>query len=285
MIYKYTKCESVIAKILADSDMSEKNMRITDIREWIFEAIEHIGAPMQYIQKESGQEGCPILKIHENQVPIPEDMHDLNGIAYSNNPNGPWIPVRSETATFKEPVKHKFTHHEPEQPMRYKLPTAQSQFYGNNLVKYADDKLNSDEDVTYFTKPGWFVFNKPEGYIKLAYKAIATDERGYPLIPDSASYQEAIYWYVMWKLSFSKYLKGSLGGSVRNSANVYYYLQQQWNFFRAQAYAEAMMPTETDMRSIKNEWNKLVPEWDGDDTFFKNVGRKQLNYNDYYYGY
>ena len=89
----------------------------------------------------------------------------------------------------------------------------------------------------------------------------------------------------MWKLSFNKQLKGSLGGSVRNSANVYYYLQQQWNFFRAQAYAEAMMPTETDMRSIKNEWNKLVPEWDGDDTFFKNVGRKQLNYNDYYYGY
>jgi hypothetical protein len=53
-------------------------------------------------------------------------MHDLNGIAYSNNPNGPWVPVRSETATFKEPVKHKFTYHEPEQPMRYKLPTAQS---------------------------------------------------------------------------------------------------------------------------------------------------------------
>jgi hypothetical protein len=46
MIYKYTKCESVIAKIMADSDMSEKNMRVTDIREWIFEAIEHIGAPM-----------------------------------------------------------------------------------------------------------------------------------------------------------------------------------------------------------------------------------------------
>jgi hypothetical protein len=26
--------------------MSEKNMRVTDIREWIFEAVEKIGAPM-----------------------------------------------------------------------------------------------------------------------------------------------------------------------------------------------------------------------------------------------
>lgn len=39
MIYKYTKCESVIAKIMSDSDMSQKNIRITDIREWIFEAV------------------------------------------------------------------------------------------------------------------------------------------------------------------------------------------------------------------------------------------------------
>nr|DAD56338.1 MAG TPA: hypothetical protein [Caudoviricetes sp.] len=46
MIYKYTKCESVIAKIMADSNMQEKNMRITDMREWIFEAVEKIGAPV-----------------------------------------------------------------------------------------------------------------------------------------------------------------------------------------------------------------------------------------------
>ena len=46
MIYNYTRCESVIAKIMADLDLSEKNVRITDIKEWIFEAVEKIGAPM-----------------------------------------------------------------------------------------------------------------------------------------------------------------------------------------------------------------------------------------------
>jgi hypothetical protein len=40
----------------------------------------------------------------------------------------------------------------------------------------------------YFIKPGWIVTNQRKGYIKLAYKAIAVDERGYPLIPDLASY-------------------------------------------------------------------------------------------------
>lgn len=46
MIYNYTKCESVIAKIMSDLNISEKNIRITDMREWIFEAVDKIGAPM-----------------------------------------------------------------------------------------------------------------------------------------------------------------------------------------------------------------------------------------------
>jgi len=45
MIYNYTRCESVIAKIMADLNLSENKLRITDIKEWIFEAVEKIGAP------------------------------------------------------------------------------------------------------------------------------------------------------------------------------------------------------------------------------------------------
>uniref|UniRef100_A0AAU8B7I6 Uncharacterized protein n=1 Tax=Dulem virus 42 TaxID=3145760 RepID=A0AAU8B7I6_9CAUD len=46
MIYKFTTCEAVIAKIMADADMGDSKLRITDIREWMFEAISKIGAPM-----------------------------------------------------------------------------------------------------------------------------------------------------------------------------------------------------------------------------------------------
>jgi hypothetical protein len=77
------------------------------------------------------------------------------------------------------------------------------------------------------------------------------------------------------KLNFPKFLKGKLGGKgVNNNSAVYTYLQQQWNFYRNQAYAEAMMPTADDMQNIKNDWNKLIPDWDGDDSFFKYVGNE-----------
>lgn len=298
MIYKYTKCESVIAKIMADLDSSEVKQRITDIKEWIFEAIDKIGAPMQYISKESGSNGGHVLKIQDNQVPIPSDLVILDAVAYSMDKNGPWIPMSTTTAIFKEPQRkekpiviqtHNLSNKAEEKPeTMQKLPTSQSQLYSNSAMKYAQRMMidNELQKAEYFIKPGWIVTNKDKGYIKLAYKAIATDERGYPLIPDLSSYQEAVYWYVVMKLNFPKFLKGKLGGKgVNNNSAVYTYLQQQWNFYRNQAYAEAMMPTADDMQNIKNDWNKLIPDWDGDDSFFKYVGNEQKILNDYYYGY
>ena len=95
MIYNFTKCESVIAKIMADMDSSEARNRTTDIKEWIFEAIAQIGAPMQYIRRESGTDGLPILKIEDYQVPLPSDIEHLDGVAYSSNQNGQWTPMNN----------------------------------------------------------------------------------------------------------------------------------------------------------------------------------------------
>lgn len=285
MIYKYTKCESVIAKILSDSNMSEKNMRITDIREWIFEAVEKIGAPVQYIQRESGEDGCPVLKLMDGQVEIPCDLETLVAVAWAPSPSGPWIPARSNEQTFKGVNKMSMTtvHHHPDQYIVVDKPYHRSQVLGINYSSKLKEILeNRTDEVTYFVKPGWIVLNRQKGFVKLSYRSIATDERGYPLIPDLASYQEAIYWYVMMKLNFPKFLNGSLGGKAKYNFNTYVYLQQQWNFYRNQAYAEAMMPNEGQMRSIKHEWNKLIPDWDSDDTFFTSSGQRQLNVNDRY---
>ena len=299
---------------MADLDSSEVRQRTSDIREWIFEAVDKIGAPMQYIRKESGTDGMPLLPIQDNQVPLPEDLVVLDGVAYSHGINGPWVPMSTMTGVFREPRKfhgmpqahlHTSVPHDPEnkaiddyhfmipdhQPPAHKLMTAQAQFYGVNTVNHLDHMYRDrvHEKPEYFIKPGWLVTNKKKGFIKLSYKAIATDERGYPLIPDLTSYQEAIYWYVVMKLSFPKWLNGQLGGSSKYAqkyaANTYFYTQQQWNFYRNQAYAEAMMPTADDMQNIKNDWNKLIPDWDGDDTFFKNINKEELTYNDYYHGY
>ena len=293
MIYNYTRCESVIAKIMADLDSSEVRQRVSDIKEWIFEAVDKIGAPMQYIRKESGTDECPILKIQDNQVPIPSDLIMLDGVQYSANINGPWTHMSVTTKIFREPKKTNSRFQEDvHQPMNQKLMTSQSQLYTVNNMKYVERLLSNNfgDRPEYFIKPGWLVTNKHAGYIKLSYKAIAVEERGYPLIPDLSSYQEAIYWYVVMKLSFPKFMSGTLSGggskyAAKYSQQAYLYVQQQWNFYRNQAYAEAMMPTADDMDNIKNDWAKLIPDWDARSTSFGDIGKEQSIYTDYYYGY
>lgn len=307
MIYKYTKCESVIAKIMADMDSTEVRQRITDIKEWIFEAVDKIGAPMQYVTKESGV-NFPVLKIQDYQVPIPADLQVLDGVAFSLNQDGPWKPMDKSTSMIHQrkddkqcppPIPQQIPHDEnnktidistveeihEHQPAAKKAITSQSQLYTQNYMKYVD-KIDPFKTLEYFIKPGWIVTNINKGYIKLIYKTIATDERGYPLIPDTSAYQEAVYWYVLMKLSFAKWMKGTLGGKGVNAGqNMYTFIHQQWNFYRNQAYAEAMMPTADDMRNIKNEWNKLLPDWEEDKHFFSTIGKEEITYNDYYHGY
>jgi hypothetical protein len=107
--------------------------------------VDKIGAPMQYIRKESGAEGLPLLKIEDNQVPLPADLVVLDGVAYSESQKGPWVPMTTTTALFREPVKkprkqvmHTALPHDPNnkaiedhtyvveehQPMNHKLMTS-----------------------------------------------------------------------------------------------------------------------------------------------------------------
>jgi hypothetical protein len=93
------------------------------------------------------------------------------------------------------------------------------------------------------------------------------------MIPDLESYKEAIYWYVTMKLMYPKKLKGEI------SQGDYYDIRNSYNFYRKQAYAEAMMPGVDDIESIKNDWNKLYPEIDDHSLFFSTTGEEQIIYN------
>lgn len=127
--------------------------------------------------------------------------------------------------------------------------------------------------LQYSTKPGYITVNVPCGWVKISYHAIITDEDSMPMIPDNPSYFEAIFWYVAMKLSYPKYLKGQL------NQNIYYDMKNSWNFYRRQAYAEAMMPGVDELQSIQNSWNRLYPELDEHATFFEHVGDEQHIYN------
>jgi len=58
---------------------------------------------MQYIRKESGFDGVPILEIEDNQVPMPNDLVVLDAVAYSKSKEGIYKPMIVSTSVFRRP--------------------------------------------------------------------------------------------------------------------------------------------------------------------------------------
>lgn len=330
MITKLTSSKSVIAKVIADLNLSEDDIRVSDFLEWIGEAVEKIGAVTQLIKKVSGVDGAPVIEINHHQAALPCDLHHLHQVAYSFNCNGPWFPMRKATGSFSVWGKHncgnccngKCTgdceghcghccdHHGydcgccPDTIIQDDvMANLVVDMYGNidktealeminsnqnmrtilsNLINchtvdltsfHGVDSANPSMDLQYSIKPGYIMTNVPCGYLKLSYSAIPIDEEGYPLVPDKASFMEAIYWYITMKMKYKDYLNGTL------RRDVYYDIRNSWNFYCKQAYAEALMPNEDGMESLKNNWNKLVPEFNDHSTFYSHTGERQIIYN------
>lgn len=306
MVYKMVSSKSVIAKVIADLDLKEEDIRITDVRQWIGDACMNIGSVNQLEHK------VVVLPLNSYQCKLPCDLERLNSVAYSTSNCGGWIPMKKTTGTFSvydnncnscncEMIIQDST----------MFPLVKNMFNLTN-DKQALDKLNEDDNlrktlsalinqyticsingnaqnlingtnfsntVQYDVKPGYLVSNVPEGYVKISYHAIFTDEEGMPMIPDVPSYFEAIYWYVAMKLYYPKYLSGDI------PQHVYYDMKRSYNFYRKQAYAESLMPNIDEMTDIKHTWHTLVPEIDEDKTFFSTTGDREHIYNHNYGGY
>jgi hypothetical protein len=128
---------------------------------------------------------------------------------------------------------------------------------------------NNTFTLKYAIKPGFIMTSMPTGFLKISYDAIYTDQNGYPMIPDMISYVEAIYWYILMKLKYPEYLGGRL------NREVYYDIRRSWNFYCKQAYGEAMMPNEDEMETIKNNWNRLIPDMNANFNSYDTLGDPQ----------
>lgn len=295
---KLISSKAVLAKIIADLDLKEDEIRITDVREWIGEAMEKIGAVQQLEHKVAN------IQVVDYQAKLPCDLYRLNQVAFSFENGCGWLPMRKVTNSFG--VYKKCGECNPKMLIKDNalIPLVKN-IFNVNTDKEAIDILNEDVNVKqtlsalvnqytipsnngrliignpatfntslqYSTKPGYITVNVPCGWLKISYHAIITDEDSMPMIPDIPSYFEAIFWYVATKMSYPKYLKGQL------NQNIYYDMRNSWNFYRRQAYAEAMMPTVDELETIKNVWHKSYTEMRDHDTFFESTGDEQILYN------
>jgi len=117
------------------------------------------------------------------------------------------------------------------------------------------------------------------GRLCLGYKAIPTDPDCYPLVPDSVSFKEAMFWYI--------YKKMLLGGTVDVNKNgiQYPYADQQWKYYCTQARNEAVFPDIDRYESFMNQWVRLIPNINRHDLGFDALGEREDIYRGRYNTY
>jgi hypothetical protein len=254
MIYKQTSVKEVIAKVLADNDSQENTHRIPDMIQWAGEALEKIGAFPTLETHVAGKEGLPLIEVTNYQAQLPTGLHGIIQAAYSENGNAPYYPMRTATGSFDS-------------------NRSMTVVGTTNTENEKSAQTAFDRDLTYVTTGNYIKLNVPTGYILLAYTSIPVDDDGYPLVPDDISFLDALYWYITMKLIYPKWVEGR----VRDA--VYFDTRSSWNYYRKQAYGTAMMPNGDQLTSIKNTWNKLIPELNEQNTFFSTIGEEQQVYN------
>jgi hypothetical protein len=259
MIYNLVSCRRVIAKVFTDLDLTEDSHRVLDFVEYIGEGLKKIGAFPSMTTKTLGKEGLPLLQVSGYQAQLPADLHTINQVAFARAPEGPFFPMRYATGSFSS------NHEATNVPDLSNItnPT-QASSENNTIFSY---------DWFYSIVGGYIKTNIKEGMLMVSYQAIPTDEDGYPMVPNDESFLEALYWYINMKITYPEWK----AGRVRDA--VYYDTKSSWNYYRKQAYGNAMMPDGDQLESIKNIWLKLIPDINANRTFFSTTGQQDLIYN------
>ena len=299
MVYKFVSLKSIIAKVISDNDIQEENVRIADMLEWASEALESIGAFPQFIIKTTGRDDLPLLQLVNYQAELPYDFHSLIQVSYSTSSNGPFSPMRYGTGAFDHnPAIQEETESSNlggiastsdiitvcMQLFNISYAEAVEKIRTEDLTKSillslleaktnpASGSESFTTDPIYVIRGGYIKTNVEDGYLMVSYQAIPTDIEGYPLIPDTAAFRTALYWYINMKLLYPQWKNGQ----VRDA--VYIDARRSWNYFCKQAYGDAMMPDRGQLESIKNSWLRLIPNINEQDTDFSHLGEQQVVY-------
>lgn len=209
--------------------------------EYCLEAIKLIGAPVIYLSKIDKKE----LIAHKAELPC--DLLYIEGVKYYTNDSNitEGIPMREATNTFH-------------------MNTSE---LDNNFESRNNYRNN---EFTYKIQKGIIFTSIAEGCVEIAYKGIATDEEGYPLIPDNQKIQLALEYYTL-----SRYLEPLwLAGKITDKA--FEYIQQKRYFYMASVQTGVQMPSSDKMESIMNGLNRLIINTNAHQNGFKKYGEKEI---------
>lgn len=107
-----------------------------------------------------------------------------------------------------------------------------------------------------------------EGTVEVSYKAMPIDSEGYPLLPDEPTFLRALELYIKKQWFTILFDMGKISPAVLQNT------QQEYAFAAGACNNTFMIPSPSEMESITNMMNQLIPRFNGFKKGFKHLGDK-----------
>ncbi len=126
------------------------------------------------------------------------------------------------------------------------------------VFRYSTDSFHMSDtkqdpyDLTYKVQGSIIFTSMKEGTIEIAYRALAVDSEGYPLIPDSSPYIEALELFIKKKHFTVLFDTGKITPQVYNN------VCQEYAWAVGQAQSDLVSLSIDEMQSLTNSFNTLV---------------------------
>lgn len=125
------------------------------------------------------------------------------------------------------------------------------------------------QEGTFKTQGNIIYTSFKEGKIAIAYRAIPVDEEGLPMIPDNSIFLKALELYIKKEWFTILFDMGKISPAVLNNT------QQEYAFKAGQCNNEFVIPSVSEMESITNMLNQMIPRVTEFRRGFKNLGDKE----------
>ena len=227
MIYKNISVKYILAKIYRDLGLDDSNY-FYDLIEWCGEALDFIGAGAQFETKEE------FVQVSDHRGVLPYGFIVLNQLKYKDGDD--WKLICYNPSNFKA------------------------------IENDSENKYVVTEE-SFSLNPNYIVTSFEEGEVLISYKSIATDDEGYPLVPDNQYYKEALFWYCFMKLI--------LRGYMPKTDIDYGFAESRWKFYCSGARNKANYPDLSKYQRFREVWVGLLPSTI-DETAFDSMIKKGI---------
>ena len=134
-------------------------------------------------------------------------------------------------------------------------------------------EYNFHTEPTFKTQGNVILTSFRTGEVTISYKALPVDETGIPLLIDNANFLKALELYIKKEKFSDLYDEGKIRDGIMGKAETDY----AWAV--AQCEKEFIMPSISELQSITNMWNTLIPRVTEFDNGFTELGNREYLIN------